>query len=153
MKNGSQIDPSLSQAPSPLASALLPLQSTATDSVLTPSPSKPKQTGKKGAQRKAGPKAKQPSYHVTRLQLVQGKKDHRQAIHDMMKDQDDPPPTKVTRARAAKSAKASPNEDGGKHFVRTDFENICTYLETAQHFTDLFVMAPRPQSAPRNNPK
>ncbi|KAH9461313.1 hypothetical protein Pst134EA_017621 [Puccinia striiformis f. sp. tritici] len=56
----------------------------------------------------------------------------------MMKDQDDPPPTKVTRARAAKSAKASPNEDGGKHFVRTDFENICTYLETAQHFTDLF---------------
>ncbi|KNE94948.1 hypothetical protein PSTG_11739 [Puccinia striiformis f. sp. tritici PST-78] len=138
MENGSQIDPSLSQAPSPLASALLPLQSTATDSVLTLSPSKPKQTGKKGAQRKAGPKAKQPSYHVTRLQLVQGKKDHRQAIHDMMKDQDDPPPTKVTRARAAKSAKASPNEDGGKHFVRTDFENICTYLKTAQHFTDLF---------------
>ncbi|KAH9449069.1 hypothetical protein Pst134EB_019905 [Puccinia striiformis f. sp. tritici] len=143
MDNGSQIDPSLSQTPSALSSAEHPLpsgqlQSTATASNRNPSPSNPKQTGKKRAQGKGGARTKQPALLVTRLQLAKSKRDHQQAIRDMMKDQDDPPPKKVTRARMAKSGKASPNEDGGKHFVRNDFENICTYLETDQHFTDLF---------------
>ncbi|POW14026.1 hypothetical protein PSTT_03269 [Puccinia striiformis] len=142
MDNGSQIDPSLSQTPSALSSAEHPLpsgqlQSTATASNRNPSPSNPK-TGKKRAQGKGGARTKQPALLVTRLQLAKSKRDHQQAIRDMMKDQDDPPPKKVTRARMAKSGKASPNEDGGKHFVRNDFENICTYLETDQHFTDLF---------------
>ncbi|KAH9456381.1 hypothetical protein Pst134EB_012577 [Puccinia striiformis f. sp. tritici] len=141
MDNASQIDPSLSQGPSPFSSAeheeplpLGPLQSTAT----TPSPSKAKQPAKKkGAQGKAGAKSKGGTYQITRAQKAKLKRDHRQGIRDMMDDQDSLP-ERATRRKTPKSAQASPKEDGGKHFVRADFENICTYLKNAQHFTDLF---------------
>ncbi|POW06439.1 hypothetical protein PSTT_08986 [Puccinia striiformis] len=133
--------PSLSQGPSPFSSAeheeplpLGPLQSTAT----TPSPSKAKQPAKKkGAQGKAGAKSKGVTYQITRAQKAKLKRDHRQGIRDMMDDQDSLP-ERATRRKTPKSAQASPKEDGGKHFVRADFENICTYLKNAQHFTDLF---------------
>ncbi|KAI7964479.1 hypothetical protein MJO29_002577 [Puccinia striiformis f. sp. tritici] len=141
MDNTSQIDPSLSQGPSPFSSAeheeplpLGPLQSTAT----TPSPSKAKQPAKKkGAQGKAGAKSKGGTYQITRAQKAKLKRDHRQGIRDMMDDQDSLP-ERATRRKTPKSAQASPKEDGGNHFVRANFENICTYLENAQHFTDLF---------------
>ncbi|KAH9471649.1 hypothetical protein Pst134EA_005533 [Puccinia striiformis f. sp. tritici] len=131
----------LSQGPSPFSSAeheeplpLGPLQSTAT----TPSPSKAKQPAKKkGAQGKAGAKSKGGTYQITRAQKAKLKRDHRQGIRDMMDDQDSLP-ERATRRKTPKSAQASPKEDGGKHFVRANFENICTYLENAQHFTDLF---------------
>ncbi|KNF00130.1 hypothetical protein PSTG_06542 [Puccinia striiformis f. sp. tritici PST-78] len=77
------------------------------------------------------------TYQITRAQKAKLKRDHRQGIRDMMDDQDSLP-ERATRRKTPKSAQASPKEDGGKHFVRANFENICTYLENAQHFTDLF---------------
>ncbi|POW16322.1 hypothetical protein PSTT_01454 [Puccinia striiformis] len=142
MDNLSQIDPSLSQAPLPLSmsqdqppSGQPPLMTTTSRRAPTPSKSKP--PPKPASHGKAGGKTKGPMLQGTRSQLAASKKAHKQAIRDITNE--GPPAAKRTpRARRAKTVKAAPEGDGGKHFVHTDFENICSYLETAQHFTDLF---------------
>ncbi|KAI7965719.1 hypothetical protein MJO29_001467 [Puccinia striiformis f. sp. tritici] len=142
MDNLSQIDPSLSQAPSPLSMSqdqppLGQPPSMTTTSRRAPTPSKSKPPPKPASHGKAGGKTKGPVLQGTRSQLAASKKAHKQAIRDITNE--GPPAAKRTpRARRAKTVKAAPEGDGGKHFVHTDFENICSYLETAQHFTDLF---------------
>ncbi|KNF01696.1 hypothetical protein PSTG_05123 [Puccinia striiformis f. sp. tritici PST-78] len=142
MDNLSQIDPSLSQAPLPLSMSQDQPPSGQPPSMTTtsrraPTPSKSKPPPKPASHGKAGGKTKGPVLQGTRSQLAVSKKAHKQAIRDITNE--GPPAAKRTpRARRAKTVKAAPEGDGGKHFVHTDFENICSYLETAQHFTDLF---------------
>jgi hypothetical protein len=42
------------------------------------------------------------------------------------------------RKSTGTGSKSSKNDDGGKNFDHKDFENICSYLETPGHYTDLF---------------